>query len=110
MRRLDRHRQGSVNHYDFADPVGWYQTSANLKLPVVTVTDGETTGNSNVVLYQPVPFGDEEQSVAYGNGGGTLKKLRGNHALHIWGTPDERGYAIGLRWIHTGERHVIPCS
>ena len=32
----------------------------------------------------------------YGNGGGTLKKLKGNHVLHIWGTPDERAYAIGF--------------
>jgi uncharacterized protein (DUF2141 family) len=93
---MDTGGDGGVNHYDFADPVGWYQTSANLKLPVVTVTDGEITGNRNVALYQPVPFSHKEQSVASGNGGGTLKKLKGNHALHIWGTPEERAYAIGF--------------
>jgi len=98
---MDTGGDGGVNHYDFADPVGWYQTSANLKLTppigaVVTVTDGEITGNRNVVLYQPVPFSDKEQSVAYGNGGGTLKKLKGNHVLHLWGMLEERACAIGF--------------
>lgn len=87
---------GGVNHYNFADPVGWFQTSANLKLPVVTVKKGGVTENTNAILYQPVPFDDEEQSVVYGNGGGNLKKLKGNHVLHIRGTPEERAYAIGF--------------
>jgi len=93
---MDTRGDGGVDHDDFVDPVGWYQTSANLKLPVVTVRKGEVVANTNVVLYQPVPFGDEEQSVVYGNGGGTLKKLKGNHVLHVWGTPEERAYAIGF--------------
>ncbi|MBC8417382.1 MAG: hypothetical protein H8E10_02160 [Desulfobacterales bacterium] len=93
---MDTGGDGGVNHYDFADPVGWYQTSADLKLPVVTVNKGEVAENTNVVLYQPVPFGGEEQSVVYGNGGGKLKKLKGNHVLHIWGMPEERAYAIGF--------------
>ena len=48
-----------------------------------------------MVLYQPVPFSDEEQAVILGNGGGTLKKVKGNHILHVWGTPEERAYSIG---------------
>ena len=104
---MDTDGDGGVNHYDFADPVGWYQTSADLKLPVVTVDKGEVAKNTNVVLYQPVPFSNDEQSVYYENGGGTLKKLKGNHVLQIWGTPEERAYAIGflcaqqiLDWIN----------
>lgn len=93
---MDIGGDGGVNHYNFADPVGWFQTSANLKLPVVTVKKGGVTENTNVILYQPVPFDDEEQSVVYGNGGGNLKKLKGNHVLHIRGTPEERAYAIGF--------------
>ena len=34
---MDTGGDGGVNHYDFTDPVGWYQTSDDLKLPVVTV-------------------------------------------------------------------------
>ena len=93
---MDTEGDGGVNHYDFADPVGWYQTSVNLKLAVVTVEKGKVAQNADVVLYQSVPFGDEEQSVVQGNGGGTLKKLKGNHVLHVWGTPEERAYAIGF--------------
>jgi hypothetical protein len=93
---MDTGGDGGVNHHDFADPVGWYQTSADLKLPVVTVNKGQVAENTNVVLYQPAPFSDEKQSVAYGNGGGTLKTLKGNHVLHVWGMPEERAYAIGF--------------
>lgn len=93
---MDTGGDGGVNHYDFADPVGWYQTSANLKRAVITVKRGEVAEDTNVVLYQPVPFGDEEQSVVQGNGGGNLKKLKGHHVLHLWGTPEERAYAIGF--------------
>ena len=93
---MDTGVDGGVDHYDFADPVGWYQTSANLKLPVVTLNQGVVAENMDVVLYQPVPFGNEEQSVVSGRGGGTLKKLTGNHVLHVWGTPEERAYAIGF--------------
>ena len=98
---MDTGGDGGVDHYDFTDPVGWYQTSANLKLTpavgaVITVNKGKVAEDTNVVLYQPVPFGDEEQSVVQGNGGGNLKKLEGNHVLHVWGTPEERAYAIGF--------------
>jgi len=92
---MDTRGDGGVDHYDFADPVGWYQTSVNLKLPVVTIEKGKVTQNADVVLYQPVPFGDEEQAVVQGNGGGTLKKVKGNHVLHVWGTPEERAYSLG---------------
>jgi len=93
---MDTGGDGGVNHHDFADPVGWYQTSADLKLPVVSVKMGEIIGNTTVVLYQPVPLSDEEPSIVYGNGGGTLRKLKGNHVLHVWGIPEERAYAIGF--------------
>ena len=95
---MDTGGDGGVNHNDFADPVGWRQTSDSLKLTrsIVTVTEGKVTENTDVILYQPVPFGDAEKSVAQGNGGGNLKKLKGNHVLHIWGTPEERAYAMGF--------------
>jgi uncharacterized protein (DUF2141 family) len=93
---MDAGGDGGVNHYDFADPVGWYQTSANLKRAVITVKKGEVAEDTNVVLYQPVPFGDEEQSVFQGKGGGNLKRLKGHHVLHVWGAPEERAYAIGF--------------
>jgi len=93
---MDTGGDGGVDHYDFADPVGWYQTSANLKRAVVTVDEGKVTENTDVVLYQPVPFGDEEQAVVQGSGGGVLKKVKGNHVLHVWGTPEERAYSIGF--------------
>jgi len=93
---MDTDGDGGVDHDNFADPVGWYQTSVDLKLPVVAVNKGEVAENTDVVLYKPVPFSEEEQSVAYGSGGGTLKKLKGNHVLHVWGTPEERAYAIGF--------------
>jgi len=92
---MDTGDDGGVNHYNFADPVGWYQTSADLKLPVVTVEKGKVAQKADIVLYQPVPFGDEEQAVILGDGGGTLKKVKGNHILHVWGTPEERAYSIG---------------
>ncbi len=93
---MDTGGDGGVNHEDFADPVGWYQTTANLKLPVVAVSAGGIAANTDVALYQPVPFSGGEESVAWGGGGGTLKDLKGNHVLHVWGTPEERAYAIGF--------------
>jgi uncharacterized protein (DUF2141 family) len=51
---MDTGGDGGVNHYNFADPVGWYQTSADLKLPVVTVNKGQVADKTDVVLYQPV--------------------------------------------------------
>ena len=104
---MDTGGDGGVDHQDFADPVGWYQTTAALLLPVVTVNYGEVVEDADVVLYQPAPFGDTGQSVVSGSGGGTLKTVRGNHVLHVWGTPEERAYSIGylcapqiLDWVN----------
>ena len=92
---MDTGGDGGVDHYDFADPVGWYQTSDNLRRAPVIVEQGEISENTDIVLYQPVPFDDDAQVDAWNDGGGALKTIKGNHVLHLWGKPEERAYSIG---------------
>ncbi|HOP47518.1 MAG TPA: hypothetical protein PK874_07630 [Desulfobacteraceae bacterium] len=54
---------------------------------------GKTTGNTDIVLYQPVPF--NESQIYLTEGGGALKTMKGNHVLHLWGKPEDRAYAMG---------------
>jgi len=90
---MDTGGDGGVNHYNFTDPVGWYQTSSNLKRSPVKVEQGKTTGNTDIVLYQPVSF--NESQIYLSEGGGALKTLKGNNVLHLWGRPEDRAYSLG---------------
>jgi hypothetical protein len=92
---VDVNGEGGVNHNKYAEPVGWYQTPDNLYLSPVVVEAGKKTKGVDVTLIAPTPYPEAEKAVARGSGGGTLKTIRGQKVLHVWGTPEERAYSHG---------------
>ena len=105
---VDVNADGGVNHLNYAEPVGWYQTRDHLFPPVMVAVGlgGEVTGiDFNLVPLTPYPEGD--LGVSTGQGGGTLKTIKNQKVLHLWGTPEEVGYSYGylvgrpiVEWIN----------
>lgn len=97
-----------VNHLNYAEPVGWYQTSDQLFPPAqVSIGDGQGVKDIDVNLVSLTPYPEGDISVTIDQGGGTLKTLHNQKALHLWGAPEEIGYAYGylvgqqiLEWIN----------
>jgi hypothetical protein len=92
---VDVNGDGGVNHHNYAEPVGWYQTPARLHLAPVTVELGKNTAGVDLTLIAPTPYPEAEKTVARGAGGGKLKTIKGQKVLQLWGTPEERAYAHG---------------
>lgn len=92
---VDVNGDRGVNHDNYAEPVGWYQTSAKLYLCPVTVEKGETTAGVNLSLRSPTPYSANDRTVVRGQGGGKLTTIRGQKVLQLWGTPEERAYCHG---------------
>jgi hypothetical protein len=92
---VDVNGDGGVNHDNYAEPVGWYQTGANLDLCSAVVEAGKNTTGIDLALIAPTPYPDEEKTIARGSGGGKLKTIRGQKVLQLWGTPEERAYSHG---------------
>jgi hypothetical protein len=92
---VDVNGDEGVNHNNYAEPVGWYQTRANLFLCPVLVEAGKNTTGVDLTLIAPTPYPDAEKTVAKGSGGGKLKTIRGQKVLQLWGTPEERAYSHG---------------
>lgn len=93
---VDVNGDGGVDHYDYAEPVGWYQTSAKLYLCSVTVVEGAVTAGINLSLRSPTPYPADDRTVNRGQGGGKLTTIRGQKVLQLWGTPEERAYCQGF--------------
>ena len=91
----DVNGDGGVNHLKYAEPSGWYQTDEHLLLAKVPVGAGQAVTDIDMRLLSPTPYPEENRSVTRGQGGGTLKTIKNNKVLHLWGTPEERGYAYG---------------
>jgi len=92
---LDVNQNGSVDYFNFTEPTGWFQTDKQLTLATITVEAGKEKKGINLKLISPIPYSDEDKKITIGKGGGTLKTLKGNKVLHLWGLPKERGYAYG---------------
>ena len=85
----------AVNHKDFAEPVGWYQTTDNLFFPTIELARNGRLENLDIELVQPTPLPEGPVTVASGSGGGRLQTLRNMSVLHLWGSGVERAYAMG---------------
>ena len=92
----DVNMDGGVNHLNYAEPVGWYQTAAHLAPRTVSIDPQNSASGINIRLVSLTPYPDVNLSVTRGSGGGTLKTIRNQKVLHLWGTPEERGYAHGF--------------
>lgn len=92
---MDKNANAAVEHLNFAEPVGWYQSDANLAMNTLTITNGAQLAGKDITLYQPTPFPTGETRVAVGAGGALLKTIKGNKALILWGTGEERARAMG---------------
>ena len=92
---IDVNGDGGVNHNNYAEPVGWYQTRTNLFLSPVLVEAGKNTAGIDLTLIAPTPYSEAEKIIARGQGGGKLKTIRGQKVLQLWGTPEERAYCHG---------------
>ena len=92
----DVNSDGGVNHQDYAESVGWHQKKDQLFPPVsITVGAGEAVKGMDINLVSLTPYPEEDLSVMEGLGGGTLRTIKNQKVLHLWGTPEERGYACG---------------
>lgn len=92
---VDVNDDGGVNHHNYAEPVGWYQTSAKLFLAPVLVEAGKNATGIDLRLIAPTPYPAEEKTITRGQGGGKLKTIKGQKVLQLWGTPEERAYSHG---------------
>ncbi|MBA4423196.1 MAG: hypothetical protein C0390_08880, partial [Syntrophus sp. (in: bacteria)] len=104
---LDKNANGAVEHLNFAEPVGWYQSDSNLAMNKLTIANRSSLSGKDITLYQPTPFSTGDTRVAVGSGGGILKTIKGNKTLVLWGTGEERAKAMGrlvapqiLDWIN----------
>jgi hypothetical protein len=92
----DVNSDSGVNHQDYAESVGWHQKKDQLFPPVsITVGAGEAVKGMDINLVSLTPYPEEDLSVMEGRGGGTLRTIKNQKVLHLWGTPEERGYACG---------------
>ncbi|MHB9099877.1 MAG: C45 family peptidase, partial [Syntrophales bacterium] len=92
---VDVNGDGGVNHMNYAEPAGWYQTRTSLYLCPVTVEASRNATAIDLRLIAPTPYPAGEKAVARGQGGGKLKTIKGQKVLQLWGTPQERAYAHG---------------
>jgi len=104
---MDMNGNGAVEHLDFAEPVGWHQSDANLAMDRLTIAGAAGLAGIDITLYQPTPFPAGDTRVAVGSGGGLLKTVKGNKTLVLWGSGPERARAMGrllapqiLDWIN----------
>lgn len=93
---MDKNLNGGVEHQNFAEPVGWYQSESNLAANKLTIANKGNLSGINIQLYQPTPFPVAETRVTVVTGGGLLKTIKGNKTLVLWGTGQERAKAMGL--------------
>jgi hypothetical protein len=92
---VDVNGDGGVNHSNYAEPVGWYQTRAALYLSPVPVEAGRNATAIDLRLLAPTPYPEQEKTITSGQGGGKLKTVKGQKVLQLWGTPEERAYSHG---------------
>jgi hypothetical protein len=104
---MDKNENGGVEHENFSEPVGWYQSEANLGMDKLTIAGGQHLAGKDITLYQPMPLPSGQTRTVIGSGGGVLKTVKGNKVLVLWGTGTERAYAMGrllapqiLDWIN----------
>jgi len=91
----DTNGDGGINHEEYLEPTGWHRTDDYLLPASVDVTKGSSVTGIDLTLIAPTPYPDEELNVSRGNGGGTLKQIKGYPVLHLRGTDEERAYAQG---------------
>jgi len=103
----DKNGNGEVEHMNFAEPVGWYQSGSNLAMNKVSIANGNSLSGKDITLYQPTPLPNREIRVTVGSGGGLLRSIKGNKILLLWGSGVERARAMGrilapqiLDWIN----------
>ena len=89
---IDVNGDGGVNHNNYEEPVGWYQTRTNLFLSPVLVEAGKNTAGIDLTLIAPTPYPEAEKTIARGQGGGKLKTVKGQKVLQLWG--DARGAGL----------------
>lgn len=91
----DTKDNGWIDHQDYQDPTGWYQTPEHLSLTSFTIRPDEERGNINISLISPASYEAGEVNVASAEGGGRLTRIRDRWILQLWGTPEARAYAMG---------------
>ena len=84
-----------VDHWNYEEPVGWYQTPDQLGLASTPSWPQGKAPSVELTLYRPAPYPDQGVSVLRGNGSGTLKTFKGYKILQLKGAPKERAYAQG---------------
>ncbi len=89
----DKNGNGGIEHLNYAEPTGWYQTPDHLG-PLTVDASGGAAG-IDIRLITPHSYPPGERSVTRGNGGGTVKKVRNFTVLKLYGTAEERAYAFG---------------
>ncbi len=85
---MDVNNNGKVD-FSLSEPTGWYSSDYGVMEPIIL--DKEENKIVNIILRESTLFPDKELKTEHG----VLKKIKGYHVLHIWGTPAEMGYAQG---------------
>jgi len=102
---VDVNRNQAVEHQDYLEPTGWYQKPDHLGPVKLTLGAAQVYQGVDLRLISPTPYPEADLSVVRGNGGGSLKTIRGNKVLHLWGAPEERAYAHG----YLAARQIVEC-
>lgn len=92
---MDKNANGAVEHLNFAEPVGWYQSDSNLAMNMLTIVNRNSLSGKDITIYQPTPFPAVDTRVAVGSGGGLLKTIKGNKTLILMGNRRGAGKSHG---------------
>jgi len=104
---IDVNKDGSVDHLDYAEPTGWHQNRTHLPPILLTVAAGCSIAGIDIGMIAPTPYSSQDLTIAVGQGGGSLKTVKSQKVLHLWGTDPEKAYCRGyllapqiLDWIN----------
>jgi len=86
----DINRNGRAD-FDLAEPTGWFSSDGGYITPV-RIGKGTAKRGIDFALTAPVLIRTKEKRCK----NGLLRKIKGFNVLHIWGTPEELGYAQGF--------------
>ena len=74
---VDIDGDGGINHLNYAEPTGWYQTREHLLPLLVHVTSEEIVEDIDFSIVSPTPYASRDLVVSTGLGGGSLTTVKG---------------------------------